>query len=144
MVVVNENKLLIEELTDLLFDLNDLWKLQQEITFSFDEMYMNKLKHTISVTTTLCSILSSIAGDNKTKEDFLIETSNFLIIDGHFDVRDIYRLTLNTVDKIKKIENNYYDKAKMRSSLVTDYLHGIKMGVLDCEKYIKMSEENGF
>lgn len=142
-MIPNKNRLLLEELTDLLFDLNDLWKYQTEVEFTYDEVYQYKLKGAISNVSSLCAILSLIEGQNKTKEEFIMETSNFLVIDSYITVSDIHYLTEKSLDKIKKIENDYYENG-YRSRLVEDYLQMCKDSLINCHHWINESKQYGY
>ena len=136
MVIVkkgNTPRLIVEELIDLLYELNDVYTVYQEVELAHREFFWLRLRNAIEYTAFAAEVFSVHAQLDKKMNEFREEALAYKEQDGYVDKGDLLYLTEKAHTHIERIKMAY-------ESEIDDYaqclLEIIELYLSDTQYYI--------
>jgi len=129
----NAYLLIVEELTDLLYELNEVNNICQEVNFTYKEYFNRNLNKAKNYTAFTAECLSIVSGSHKRKEVFLEDTSSFIVFDSYLDKSDLIFTTEKVLSHISNVRTAY----KKEVDDITDtYLYIIERYLTETKSYL--------
>jgi hypothetical protein len=129
MVIVKKGstpRLIVEELIDLLYELNDVYNVYQEVEFTHRGFFWLRLKNAIDYTAFAAEVFSTHAGLDNKMDKFREEAFSYKEQDGYVDKVDLLYLTEKAHTHIERIklayENEVDDYAQCLLEIIELYL----------------------
>lgn len=129
----NTYALIVEELTDLLYELNEVHNIHQEVDFIYKDFFARNLKKAREYTAFTAECMSILCESHKTKEDFLEDTSFFFDLETFLDKSDLIftiEKALNHTEHVRLAYKNEVD------DLTDTYLYIIETYLKSTKSYL--------
>jgi len=100
-------RLVVEELIDLLYELNDVYNVYQEVDLKYREFFWLRLKNAIDYTAFAAEVFSVHSGLDSKMYKFREEAFNYIEQNGYVDKGDLLYLTEKAHTHIERIKMAY-------------------------------------
>lgn len=129
----NTYSLILEELIDLLYDLNEINNIYNEVNFKYKDYFLRNLKKAREYTAFTAECLSIMSGSHKRKEVFLEETDFYVDLESYLDKSDLEFTTDQSLKHIEHVRIAY----KSEIDDITDtYLYIIETYLRETKSYL--------